>query len=298
MKFLSLTAAALLIAGAAHAADVPGKKTPVVVEPPPSPWNLTFGTRFVTDYNFRGVSQTDRSVGVQGVAELSYDIFYVGAFMASLDLPTRPAGEFDIIWGIRPTWGPLSFDFGATYYFYPNEKQLFAVGTTPVSGPAGAALGGVPFSVRDTDYIEPLAKVSYTWNDMVTVGANVYYAPNYLNSGAYGTYLSGTAKIVLPNDFSISGEFAHYFFGRTNALLGNILIPEYNYWNVGVTYSYKSTVSLDVRYHGTDLSQRDCFTVSGDPRGISNGGRSRWCGDTVIATLSFDTSLKALGLIK
>ena len=35
-------------------------------------------------------------------------------------------------------------------------------------------------------------------------------------------------------------------------------LPDYNYWNVGVSYTYKN-LTADLRYHDTDLSKTECF---------------------------------------
>ena len=248
--------------------------------------DFIFGGRFQSDYNFRGVSQSNRQPSGQSYFELQlFDNFLYGGFATyKTDLPTRPIMEFDVTGGIRPKFGPLAFDLGFIYYHYPDERQLL----DPLNGFA-------PLSLRDTDFVELAAKAAYTYNEQLTLGVNVFHAPSLLNTGAPGTYVSGTAKYTLPEDtfgipgtFALSAEFGHYFLGRTGAALGNIQLPEYNYGNVGVSYTY-GIATLDVRFHDTDLTKRDCFTFTGDPRGFSRGsGTSNWCGDAIIATLSVD----------
>ena len=74
------------------------------------------------------------------------------------------------------------------------------------------------------------------------------------------TYASVTAKYNLPflEGLAVSGEFGHYWLGTTN--LEHLLpdagdhLPDYNYWNVGVSYTYKN-LTADVRYHDTNLSK-------------------------------------------
>ena len=55
-------------------------------------------------------------------------------------------------------------------------------------------------------------------------------------------------------------------------------------WMAGVSYSWKS-LTFDVRYWGTDLSDEGCTVRSGFPDG---------CDDRVVATISFDTSWSAV----
>ena len=270
----SAFAATLITMSVAQAAD-----PPAAAAPPPPDFDIAFGAKWLSDYNFRGVSQTDRDFGFQGYIEPKYQWLYIGVAGWSTRLPTRPTGEFDFYGGIRPVFGNLSFDIGATYYFYGQETQLF--------------FQGAPVTPRETSYVEPYAKVAYNFDDKGSLGLAVYHAPNYLNSGAFGTYLSGTWSIALPNDFSFSGEIARYFFGRVDPFLGGINLPEYTYWNLGLTYTVQSTWKFDLRYHQTDLNQAQCQTLTTDPRGLVSG-RSRWCGAAIVGTISFDTNWSSL----
>ena len=59
---LSAIAAVVLSATSALAADMPlkGVRAPV---PEPSPWDWAFGGALLSDYNFRGISQSNREIG-------------------------------------------------------------------------------------------------------------------------------------------------------------------------------------------------------------------------------------------
>ena len=109
----------------------------------------------------------------------------------------------------------------------------------------------------NTDFVESYGKAAYTFNDTVTLGANVFYAPNFLGTGAQGTYASLTGKVVLPYNFAASGELGHYWIGKNNASLGAINLPDYTYWNAGLSYTYKFA-TLDLRYHDTNLNKAKC----------------------------------------
>lgn len=285
---LGVALSALSHAPAASAADL---SLPRQLQPAPAaPATATVvdylvGARLQSDYNFRGVSQSNRDPSGQSYFELQlFDNFLYGGFTTyKVDLPTRPALELDLTGGIRPKFGPFSFDLGFIYYLYPNERQFVDVAN------------GTILSPRNTDFIEFAGKAAYSLNEQLTFGIGVFHAPDLLGTGAPGTYLNGTVKYTLPEDtfgipgnFAFSAEYAHYFLGRTGSLLGNIQLPEYNYGNVGISYTL-GNATVDVRYHNTDLTKQECFTFTGDPRGFATGsGRSNWCGDAVIATLSFD----------
>ncbi len=279
--------------GGTQASDLPSKKgaPPVPVVPAITWFDIAVNLKAQTDYNFRGISQTDRKPGVGGGAELQVynNLFYLGVYGSSVDLTTRPDAEIDFYGGIRPKFGDLAFDLGVMQYYYPSEKQLIDA-------------SGVFWTPKNTDYTEVYGKVSYTFAESLTLGANVFYAWDWLGTGASGTYASVTAKYSLPflEGLSVSGEFGHYWLGTTNLAIWSTVpptnLPDYNYWNAGVSYTWKN-VTADLRYHDTDLSKSECFALTADSRGIATGsGRSKWCGATVIATLSFDITASSVGI--
>lgn len=292
----SLTGAALSLAvasGAAQASDLPSKKGAPPAPPVPSVvWiDAAFNAKVMTDYNFRGISQTDRKPAVQGGVELQFydNLFYAGVYASNVDLATKPPAEIDFYGGIRPKFGPVTLDVGVWQYYYPNEKQFI----DPF---------GIFWTPKNTDYTEVYGKVSYNFEDKLIVGANVFYAWDWLGTGATGTYASVTAKYNLPflEGLSISGEFGHYWLGTTNLAIWSTVpptdLPDYNYWNAGISYTWKN-LTADVRYHDTDLSKKECFLLTADPRGVFSGdARSKWCNPTVVATLSFDITASSLGI--
>ena len=83
---------------------------------------------------------------------------YAGIWGWSTKLPTNPTGEFDLYGGIRPTIGPVAFDFGFMYYWYPRETQQWfgnaALTTLTTTRPSSA-----PFTLADTDFWEFYGKV-------------------------------------------------------------------------------------------------------------------------------------------
>src|SRR5215210_5015898 len=126
--------------GAAQAADLaapkelpPGVKAPVLID-------FAFGARIATDYNFRGISQSNHDPSPQAYGELQlFDSFlYFGVNYYRTDLPTKPQAEIDLTGGVRPKFGPLTFDLGYTYYYYPDERRLVNYFTTvPYALPDG-----------------------------------------------------------------------------------------------------------------------------------------------------------------
>jgi hypothetical protein len=307
-----LVAASVLCAMPALAADVAVRKATTVLAPQPvSMWDWAFGGATMSDYNFRGISQSDRGPSATVYSETRLNLnpnfqFYVGSQYWAVKLPTAPTAEVDFYGGVRPTFGPLALDFGFIYYYYPRENQVFL---DPGTGGLGNPLipGAIPFTKADTDFWEVYGKATYEVSkDMFWLGGYVYYSPNWLNTGAPGTYAGGTVKFNLPNfnapifgqvGWYVSGEAARYWLGTTDAFFGNIDLPDYTYWNAGLGFTWK-VATLDLRYHDTSLNSTQCFVLTGDLRGLPGGGgtvgTSNWCGSAVIASLKFDVTLANL----
>ena len=117
MKKVVLYVVATLAVSAAPAFAAPA---PAV----PSPWDVAFGTAFATDYELRGVSQSNHKPAVQGYFEVDYTAanwvkFYGGVWGSSLWTGFADA-EFDITVGARFTAGNFGLDVGYIQYEYPG----------------------------------------------------------------------------------------------------------------------------------------------------------------------------------
>lgn len=324
MKLVSLIAIAAVAAsaGSALAADLPSTKGPIVAPVVVSPWDFDIGATLTSDYLFRGITQSNHQPSVWGRGELRYNVndawqLYAGVSAESIKFSPNffpvgsPAAEIDGSAGVRGTFDKFSFDLGGIVYGYPNSPT----GTREVFS---SFLGAYPIglSPRNPTFFEVYLKPTYTVNDWLTVGANFFYTPSYLATGANGEYLSGTAKVGLPGPFAavaLSGEFGHQWLGKVDAVystnnfnpfytyLGvsatNGQLPSYNYWNVGLSYTWKF-ITFDVRYYGTDLSKAEAFFLTGIPNsGSVQGGfstASNYADDRFVGTISFDLTSKDL----
>ena len=242
MKKLALLATALaMVSGSALAADMPVK---ALKAPPPAafdPWDIAFGSAIMNDYVFRGITQSNHKPSVAAYFEPRYNVtkdlqLYVGLSGESISFANRAAAEIDIYGGIRPTFGAFAFDFGVWGYLYPGGTCYYGAGATtdfagvPLSAEcqANTLLNGNVIK-KNVSFFEGYAKVNYTINDMFQVGANEYYSPNFLNSGAWGNYASVTGKFTAPSTtfgtsgvgMYISGEFGRQWLGTSDSFYGS-----------------------------------------------------------------------------
>src|SRR5271168_2966055 len=131
----------LAAASSAMAADMATKAPPAPPAPPPSPWDVAISAALMTDYNFRGITQSSHNPSTQAGFEPRYNFNsswqgYVGISGESIDFPNNAAAEIDLYGGIRPTFDKLALDFGFWYYWYPGGN---CYGNGPNAGSSSAA---------------------------------------------------------------------------------------------------------------------------------------------------------------
>jgi hypothetical protein len=290
---------------------MPKKAPPVVV----SPWDIAFGAAVMSDYNFRGITQSNHHPSVAAYFEPRYNFTdslqgYVGVSSESISFPNRAAAEVDFYSGIRPTFGKLALDFGFWEYWYPGGKCFNAAipGECAFDGNLNGNLPDGNVVKSDLSFWEVYAKATYTVNDQFSFGGSFFYSPSVLNSGADGKFVAGTAKYILPTvlpngiGWFLSADVGHWFLGTSDSFYGVPAFPagipykSYTTWDVGVAFTWKQ-FTLDLRYFDTDLNKGDCnaFTSDHTASGFTNvtpinpsGLGSKWCSAAFIAKLSVD----------
>lgn len=266
LSTLISVSAASMITASAYAADLPVAEPAMEVTPA---WDVAFGVAGVTDYRFRGITNSNKGAAVQGYAEFQTDYFYFGSWASSVSFPqslglSDPAAEIDLYGGFRHTWDAFTLDVGALYYYYPKESFV------------------------NTDYVEFKAIPSFAFGDYGSIALNVWYSRDYVNVGTDELYVSLAPKVNIPVSafpdiaFYVSGELGKQWYYNAKSALTN-----YNdYWtyNVGGGLTYKA-MTLDVRYSDTNLSKSECA--------FNTASRS-WCGSTVVGKIAFDTSFNKI----
>ncbi|MDO7844515.1 TorF family putative porin [Sphingomonas immobilis] len=221
---------------------------------PPPEFTINGTAAVVSDYRFRGISQTDKNGAIQGSITITHKSgFYASVWGSSIDDYVTAAGtgnqEIDIIGGYSHSFGSIKLDGGVLYYFYPKTK-----------------VAGV-----SSDFFEPYFDVSTTVGP-VSAKATVNYAPAQKALGVCqgGCGEKANDNVYLAGDFSVAipktplGLTAHvgHSWGPTWLTIGN----EYTDYSFGATATYKM-LTLGVSYVGTD---GDFITPSG--KNASSGG--------------------------
>ncbi len=130
---------------------------PAFAQKAPEP-DVTLSGNFalVSDYRFRGVSQTDVAPALQGGFDLAHKGgFYLGTWASSVSEWTSFEGagmEWDVYGGYKFAIGDIGVDIGNLYYYYPKSVGSPKPNTNEVY--LGLSYGPVTFktSFATTDY--------------------------------------------------------------------------------------------------------------------------------------------------
>jgi len=213
--------------------------------------SLSATTVFTTDYIFRGISNSNENPAAQPEFDLTYGIFYAGIWGSNVDFggAIGPGGnvkdvatiEIDYYAGITPTWKGITFNFGALYYTYPGAFDPAA----------------------ELDYFEAKAAASYTFGQKLTLGVTNYWSPEFASETGNADALEGSVA------YAFSGKLFNFFSPSISAAVGEQWyeepIPDYTYWNAGLTLGFMDHWSADIRYYDTaDYSRADCLNLIGN----------------------------------
>lgn len=238
MRYTIISLTALAVAAAATPAMAQDQ-----TDPPPAV-TISGSVGVVSDYKFRGISQTDGNFAVQGGITISHESgFYVSAWGSSIDdyvtVHGTPNQELDLIAGYKHAFkSGVTVDVGALYYVYPGTR---------VTGDTSAS-----------DFIEPYASVSYAIGPVTAkVTGNYAWKQKALaiDQGLTGAfpkednfYLAGDLAVAIPKTpVGLTAHLGHtwgpsWLSGPTDS---------YTDWGVGATYTWKS-LTFGVNYVDTD----------------------------------------------
>ncbi len=216
------------------------------------PFGGTFNANFafVTDYSYRGISQTQRGVAGQmgfgyespAVSEKVPLTGYLQAWGSNVSFPGSGGATFelDTIVGARykALGDKLLIDASFMRYNYPGAAQYTFF-----------------------DFNEWGLLVSYDF-DVVALTAGLHYSPNFFGNSGIGWYKQLLATVPLPfvklNDnlaFKLFGSIGSQYVEKNV----NYGIPNNDYWDwqLGLTMT-AFTVDFSVAYTGTNISSQDC----------------------------------------
>ena len=204
--------------------------TPALAEDLGGGFTINGGATVVSDYRFRGISQTDKRFAIQGTFTLGHESgFYATVWGSSIDdyVAAGADAELDLIAGYRRTFGGTTVDVGVLYYYYPGSSNA------------------------NTDFVEPYVSVAHTFGP-VTAKATAAYAPSQaaLTVGAGNEdnlYIAGDLSATIPSTpVSLTAHVGHSF-GPSYLTIGD----EYTDWSLGASVAWRN-LSFGLAYVDTD----------------------------------------------
>ena len=184
------------------------------------PWSFSANIGAVSNYIWRGVTQTGDQAAVQGGLDVAHDSgFYAGTWVSNIDWGTPdPNYELDLYTGFGGSVNDdFSYDIGAIYYAYPDG--------------------------RDSDFAEIAVSGTFKWFTLGT--AYTVYGEN--DGGLFDDgdwYFFGGADFALPYDFGFSLRAGYYMFRHNDVVVDVVEDPNGNliditetadYWNYGAS---------------------------------------------------------------
>ncbi len=192
------------------------------------PIKLSGSVALVSDYRFRGFSQTSQNAAIQGGLTATHSSgFYFGTWGSSI---TFAGGtEIDLFAGYSTAVAEgVTVDVGLLYYLYPKHG------------------GG------DTDFFEPYVNVTGAVGPLtLKVGANYAWSQDALataKGNADALYLHAEPSFAIPG--TPFGVNAHVGYATSDAFPGGVDGKVLD-WSVGGTATWKS-LTFGVSYVDTD----------------------------------------------
>ena len=215
-----LLAVAILVSGfsmSAKAAELFG----------PGNGEVTATAGVVSQYIFRGLSQSDENPALQLGAEYAHTSgLYAGAWGSNVDFNDgdEAVAEVDLMAGWRTAHDKLTLDFGGIYYWYPGADGDL-----------------------DYDYVEAKIAAGYDF-DIFNLAGALFYSPDFFAGSGNSFYASADAGVPLPYDLTLKGHYGYQWIDDE----GDFGSPDYADWSAGLAYNFKG-VDLSINYVDTDL---------------------------------------------
>jgi uncharacterized protein (TIGR02001 family) len=200
----------------------------------------------VSDYDFRGITQSAGDPALQGSVDYAHDSgWYIGAWGSNIDFGVDEAStgledpklEIDIYTGFTKTLeSGLNYDLGGVFYGYPEEDTF--------------------------NYFELYAGLGFTAPSGASIKGKLFYSPDFGGDATPGDteaeYLTADFSMPLPSNFSITAHVGYSFGDYWDNFLKDLALGDtYMDYAVGVGYT-AGKFSLALKYiDGSDLEEAD-----------------------------------------
>jgi uncharacterized protein (TIGR02001 family) len=201
-----------------------------------SPLEFSANVAITSDYVFRGYTQTDENIALQGGFDVAHKSgFYAGTWGSNVKFLDGDEAniEIDLYLGFaNELSNGLSYDLGWIYYAYPGADSNLNYDSQELKLALGYAIDGL------------------------ALGAEYYYSPDFFGAGK-AHYFTTNVGYTFANDISLSAHVGRQNFDDNDS----------DYTDYGVSASYAlSGFDLSLNYSDTNVDtpaadSRISFTV-------------------------------------
>jgi uncharacterized protein (TIGR02001 family) len=203
---------------------------------------ISANVTLASDYVFRGISQTDNQLAIQGGFDYAWDNgFYVGTWASNVDpdffngTGHDPQAEVDLYGGYSGEYNDFGYDVGYLRYEYPG------------------------YGKADTN--EVYVSGTYKW---LTVSVNYSDELAFLPSNQSAWYFKTSLEHTLPwYEIGISTHVGHSFGDAFDISAADIakgdsgLSDSYTDWSIGLTKSWMGA-DFGLTYTDLNIDDKDC----------------------------------------
>lgn len=161
---------------------------------------ITANIGAVSNYMWRGLSQTGNGAAIQGGVDYGHDSgFSAGAWISNVDWGTPdPSYELDLYAGFGGESGDFNWNLNTIYYAYPDAKDA---NFWEIGGSAGWKMLSV--GIQYTLDGEASSPAAYTGGDIYYYGSASFELPQ-------GFGVSATLGYTDFDDFGDEGDYTHW----------------------------------------------------------------------------------------
>ena len=206
---------------------------PTVVRAEDAP-STSYNVGVVTDYRYRGISQSRLKPALQGGVDYSNpNGVYLGTWLSTIKWTKDAGGGGDVEWDLYGGYKgeivkDVAYDVGGLYYFYPGNKLGSVTGL--VNANTFEIYGAVTFGPLTVKYSNALT--------------NTFGNVNSKNSG----YLDLSASFDLGSGFNLAPHIGHQEIKGTTGL-------SYTDYSLTLGKDMGGGISLSAALVGTDASK-------------------------------------------
>jgi uncharacterized protein (TIGR02001 family) len=213
----------------------------------------------VSDYIFRGITNTDHNPAIQGGLSYTVDVGlpyaqpYVAFWGSNVDFDDggEASVELDLGFGLSGTIAGIEWDLGGLYYAYPGAS-----------------------SDLNYNYWEIPLKLTYPIGHRFSLVGQYAFAPDYFGNSGQAHYLLAGGRWeqpIGPTVLAVEATTGHQWIAD-NAAYG---AEDYQDWRIGLSLTIDK-VTLGIAYTDTTLGKGQCFggTNMCEPRAVFSIGAS------------------------